>query len=661
MSLMNLTSMMSLTKLTSLVNLTSLANIMSLTHAETDAVADAVSTIADIADANSWMLLLPILIPAIGAIIVFLLPKLQFMMQQVVAMLASAGTLAVTIMLYGKELRYYKSWAGFGMNFDLRLYSFSAMILLVAVFAFLTILYASIYMKDKPGAKQFFAFVLLATSFVSGAMLANNLVLMLFFWEGLLGILFALIYTGGRESSATAIKALVLNGFADLCLILGVCLTGWLAQTLTISDISVQVRSFWSSFAFVMMMIGAIGKAGSMPLHTWIPDAAVDTNAPFMAFLPAALDKLLGIYLLARLTLDLFQIEHGSRMSNLMVLIGCCTIIFAVLMALIQKDYRKLLGYHAVSQVGYMILGIGTALPVGIVGGIFHMVNNALYKSCLFFTAGSVEMQAGTTDLKVLGGLGKKMPVTCAGFMIAALSIAGVPPFNGFFSKELVFDAALETNIVVFIVAAAGAFCTAASFLKLGHTVYFGELPRPLRNTKEAGWPILVPIVVLAAACVLFGVYNPLPLKYMIEPILGERIEHTFSGLPHSWVLPAISGVILILAIVHHRYGVKKSGKPVGAVDHIHHARGLSTMYDYAEAGSFDPYKGLSTFVEESSILLFGIDRLIDWVYTGLATGFASLLAAGVARVHTGKHWMYVLWTIAGGLVVIAIEFGIGG
>ena len=607
------------------------------------------------------MILLPILVPAAGAGVVFLLPKQLTAIQQAVAMLTAAAGLAITILLFGRELTFTKNWVGFGIYFDLRLYSFSAMILIVAAFAFLTVLYASVYMKDRGFSRSFYGFVLLATSFVSGAMLANNLVLMLFFWEGLLGILFALVYTGGREASQTAIKALVINGCADLCLILGVCITGWQAATFTMDQISLPLMNYWTTFGFVMMMIGAIGKAGSMPFHSWIPDAATDTNAAFMAFLPAALDKILGIYFLARMTLDLFVVIPGSKMSHTMMIIGCITIIFAVLMALIQKDYRKLLGYHAVSQVGYMILGIGTALTVGIVGGLFHMVNNALYKGCLFFTAGSVEMQTGTTDLKVLGGLGRKMPVTFAGFMVAALSITGVPPFNGFFSKELIFDAALQSNVIYFVIAAAGAFCTAASFLKLGHTVYFGEAPRNLRDTREAPWPILVPIVVLAFACALFGAYNVLPLQYLIEPILGERLHHTYSGLPHSWLLPAISAVILVLAVLNHRYGVKKSGKPVGAVDHIHHARPLRSLYDYAEAGSFDPYKGVSSMLESLAIILMGIDRLIDWVYTGFATGIATLVADGIGRVHIGKHWMYVLWTLAGAVVVIAIVFGIGG
>ncbi len=199
--------------------------------------------------------------------------------------------------------------------------------------------------------------------------------------------------------------------------------------------------------AFILLMIGAIGKAGAMPFHSWIPDAALDAPLPFMALLPGSIEKLLGIYLLARFSLDLFTLAPGTWVSTVLMVIGAATIILAVMMALVQKNYKRLLSYHAISQVGYMILGIGTGLPIGIVGGLFHMVNNAIYKSCLFLTAGAVEKQAGTTDLEKLGGLARSMPVTVICFIVAAVSISGVPPFNGFFSKEMVYDAALEERL----------------------------------------------------------------------------------------------------------------------------------------------------------------------------------------------------------------------
>ncbi len=163
-----------------------------------------------------------------------------------------------------------------------------------------------------------------------------------------------------------------------------------------------------------------------------------------------------------------------------MMTIGAVTIVLAVFMALIQKDFKKLLSFHAISQVGYMVLGIGTGIPIGIAGGLFHMINHAMYKCGLFLSAGSVEHRTGTTELKKLGGSGKEMPLTAFGFSVCALAISGVWPLNGFVSKEMVFHGAIETGYIVFAIAAwVGAIFTFASFLKAGHSVFFGE------RTKE--------------------------------------------------------------------------------------------------------------------------------------------------------------------------------
>ena len=182
-----------------------------------------------------------------------------------------------------------------------------------------------------------------------------------------------------------------------------------------------------------------------------------------------------------------------------------------------------------------MILGIGTALPVGIVGGLFHMINHAMYKCCLFLTGGAVEKQAGTTDLNKLSGLARRMPITFICFIVAAASISGVPPFNGFFSKELVYDGALERGQWYYWAALLGSFLTAASFLKLGHSAYLGKASAEIKQVKEAPLAMLVPMLVIAGLCVVFGIWNYLPLQKLIQPILGERLAgHDFSGWPHS-------------------------------------------------------------------------------------------------------------------------------
>jgi NADH-quinone oxidoreductase subunit L len=405
----------------------------------------------------------------------------------------------------------------------------------------------------------------------------------------------------------------------------------------------------------ILLVIGAISKAGSMPFHSWIPDAAIDAPLPFMAFLPASLEKLLGIYFLARISMDLFQFTPESWISPLMMVVGAVTILLAVMMALVQKDYKRLLSYHAISQVGYMILGIGTALPIGIVGGLFHMINNAMYKSCLFLTAGAVEKQTGTTDLAKLGGLGTKMPVTFACYLVTAASISGVPPFNGFFSKEMVSDAALERNVVFFLAAILGSFFTAASFLKLGHAAFLGKCRESNEKVKEAPVSMLAPMVVIAALCVVFGIYNALPLNVFIQPGLGGKIASlpSFAGFPTNTFLIAMTVVALGGALVNHMLGARMAGSGLHAADHIRYAPGIASVYDGAEKRYFDPYDLGMKFAGWVALAGWGVDKAVNWLSDVLVVKVAYGVGKGVRLAHTGSYSLYVLWALAGALAIV--------
>jgi NADH-quinone oxidoreductase subunit L len=594
------------------------------------------------------MLLWPILLPAAAGVLCLIMGRLRGI-KETLAILATLANLLLAVFFFKREMLLAIPWFGFGMDMSLRLYQFSAFILLASAgFGFLIALYSTSFMARKEASNQYYAYFLITLSMVNGAVLSDNLVAMLFFWEGLLLTLFGFIVIGRQESFRTAVKAFVIVGVTDVCLMFGIGLSGHLAGTFSMSQMDLPLGGL-GSLAFILLMIGAISKAGSMPFHSWIPDAAVDSPLPFMAFVPAALEKLLGIYLLARISLDLFILDKSSWLSTLLMVIGAATILLAVMMALIQTDYKRLLSYHAISQVGYMILGIGTCVPVGIVGGIFHMINHAMYKSCLFLSGGSVEKQTGTTDLAKLGGLARRMPVTFACFLVAAASISGVPPFNGFFSKELVYDGALERGLLYYLAAALGSFLTAASFLKLGHSAYLGPEGEKSREAREAPWPILLPMLVIAGLCIVFGVYNQLPLRNLIQPILGLRLEgHDYSGLPHNWIIVAVTLGVLLGALLNHIYGVKKSGSGLGAADHIHHAPVLSGIYDRAEKRFFDPYDIGLGITDRISRIAWGIDRFIDWIYDRLVVGTALALSAVIRFFHGGSYSTYIVWSLLG-------------
>jgi NADH-quinone oxidoreductase subunit L len=479
---------------------------------------------------NPNILLWPILAPVAAGLLCLVLPKGLKWGREVLAVLATALTayFAWTIFSAGDDgLRLFVPWTSFGIHFDLFAYHLPRFILLAAAgFEALLALYSASFMHGKWRSGEYFAYFLITAGLTNGAILANNFVVLLFFWEALLVTLYGMISIGNREAVRTSTKAVIVSGIADFCMILGIVFAWKLSGTLTMSQVHLEAAGLGAA-AFVLMGIGAMAKAGAMPFHTWIPDAAIDSPLPFMAYLPAALEKLLGIYLLARISLEMFAIRMNGSMSVFLMIVGAVTICFAVWMALIQKDYKKLLSFHAISQVGYMVLGIGTGTAIGIAGGVFHMLNHAMYKCTLFLTGGSVERQAGTTDLKKLGGLFSAMPITAVCFWIAAFSISGVPPFNGFVSKEMVFHGAYQTGHIIFPIAAwIGAIFTFASFLKLGHATYLGARNKETPNQKprDPNWAMAVPMMVIAAGCVLFGVYAKLPLKHFIQPIVQERM-----------------------------------------------------------------------------------------------------------------------------------------
>ncbi len=609
-------------------------------------------------------LLLPILLPAVLAVVFLVLPRALRLLRDALAVAGAAVLVYYGFALFAvKDLRYVVPWLGMGIDFDLRLYHFSSFILLaLAGFLILITLYTTVKMKDAPRAREFMAYVFLTAAFANGAALANNFVPLIFFWEGLLITLYGMITIGGRLTSGrTAVKALLIGGFCDFSLILGVGLLWTITGTATMSEIAVEPTGL-AAMAFILMMVGAVGKAGAMPFHTWIPDAAVDAPVTFMAFLPAAFEKLLGIYLLARVALDFFKIRPGSAMSIVLMIVGAVTIVLAVLMALIQKDLKRLLSYHAVSQVGYMVLGIGTAIPIGIAGGIFHMINHAMYKSGLFLSAGSVEHRAGTTELKNLGGLRRDMPLTAFGFVVCALAISGVWPLNGFVSKEMVFHGALETGYTVFAIAAwVGAIFTFASFLKAGHSVFFGERTREVPEVRESQAAITVPILVLAGLCILFGVYNKLPLTLFIQPILGghaeagAHLDFTSHALDLFNPVALISIACLVAAFLLHRHGFLKGGRRAHlASEPVHNLPVVHQLYDLAERRVFDPYEQGVKALHGLSVALFRIvDRPIDLIYEKIVTVTGAKFTGILKKAHNGHYANYLAWCLAG-LIIIA-------
>ena len=522
----------------------------------------------------------------------------------------------------------------------------------VGFFTLLTVIYSFGYMKGRPGQRRYYLYIVLTLLASLGAVFANNLIVFIVFWGFLGMLLYLLIGFGGKERTpATAKKAFIIIGGTDAFMILGLALVWLLSGSFDIDKTGIALDSRLAVVAYLCLAAGAFAKAGAMPFHTWVPDTAEDAPTPVTAFLPASLDKLLGIYFLARLSLDIFKMDAG--MNTFLMVVGSITIIAAVMMALIQHDLKRLLGYHAVSQVGYMVLGIGTGNPIGIAGGLFHMLNHAIYKSCLFFSAGAVERKAGTTDLDRLGGLAKAMPLTFIAFLIAAFSISGVPPLNGFASKWMVYQGIIETAhaggrlwVLWILAAMVGSALTLASFMKLIHAVFLGQ-PSPERKgaadkKREAPVSMLAPCVVLAVLCVVFGVWAyRLPLKMWILPSL--RGEVVYAGLWKADLAALWLVVGLLAGLVIYLLGTAFKTRTTRAFiggetldDHpemrvsgaafyntIQELGILRLIYRWAQNKVFDAY-------EVGSRMTFGLNKVLRAIHNGVLSTYLSWCLLGM-------------------------------
>ncbi|MCX5700554.1 MAG: proton-conducting transporter membrane subunit [Candidatus Omnitrophica bacterium] len=438
-----------------------------------------------------------------------------------------------------------------GFTVFLTLDKLSRLVLVFAnLFGFLICLFSKDYSNGKGG---YFSWLILLMVFTNLEILATDFIVFTLSWGGSIFILYMLL---NLNSKFSAKKAGVILGFSYLCFIAGAIIyTSFTGSNSMFTGSTMILNRPVCWVAIVLMLIGALAKAGSGPLHTWIPTASQSAPATVMAILPASLDKLLGIYILSRICLDFFVMNNF--IIGLLLITGSLTIIFAVMMALIQHDLRKLLSYHAISQVGYMVLGIGTATPIGIIGAIFHMINNSIYKSGLFLVGGAVEKKANTFELDRLGGLARYMPLTFLAAIVFSLSISGIPPLNGFASKWMLYQGAFlgllaTTNICLrfiymfaLVAAMFGSALTLASFIKFIHAIFLGQDNlKSKEKIGEASWEMLVPLLTLAAFCVMLGVFANYFVGKFIAPSFSFILD--YSG---SWNSIFVS-VFIIMALV---------------------------------------------------------------------------------------------------------------
>jgi len=436
-------------------------------------------------------------------------------------------------------------------------------LLLVTVLAitFLATVFGVDYMKRFTNKGWYYTLFLLMVAGMCGVVLSGDLFNIFVFMEVAAISSYALVAFGvGSDELEASFKYLVLGSVASAMVLLAIGIIYNMTGQLNLAKVAVAAgrlaadnggRMPLPMLLAVGLFIAGFGlKAAMVPFHAWLPDAHPSAPAPISAMLSGVLIKAIGIYPIARLTFTVFS--GDATVGFILVGLGAISMLVGVLLAVGQWDFKRLLAYHSISQMGYVMLALGTGAVVlysggsktlaglAIFGGLFHLINHAAFKSLLFLASGSIEQQTGTRQLKELGGLTKVMPWTSATCRIAALSISGVPPFNGFWSKLIIIIAVVQAGlsaatpaaplfVVLGVVTVLVSFLTLVSFVKVQRYALHGPLPERLEGAKEAPLLMRLSLSLLALVCVSIGVLV-VAVKPFGEVLLGAARQVLLGG-----------------------------------------------------------------------------------------------------------------------------------
>lgn len=438
-----------------------------------------------------------------------------------------------SLLALGAEPTIYKmgKWMP-PLGINLVLDGLSTLLLLtISVISFLVVIFSINYMTQYTSKDLYYTLLMLMIAGMNGVVLSGDMFNMYVFLEIAAIASYALVAFGcEHEELEASFKYIILGGLASSLILFGIALMYSTTGTLNMAHMANIIVSNGINkvmfFAAALFLMGFGLKGAMVPFHAWLPDAHPSAPAPISAMLSGLLIKALGIYALVRVFYNVFGITKEFRI--IMMTLGALSMVVGVLLAVGQWDFKRLLAYHSISQMGYVMLGIGIGTPLGILGGLFHLVNHATFKSLLFLCSGSIEYSTGTRQLKEMGGLCKKMPLTSTTCSIASLSISGVPPFNGFWSKLIIIIAAAQAgHYVLAAITVLVSFLTLVSFIKVQRYALFGELSEKLKAIKEAPWSMGISMVILAVFCIGLGVLSPFITDFMIGPARDTLLNAT--------------------------------------------------------------------------------------------------------------------------------------
>ncbi|MGO4889169.1 NADH-quinone oxidoreductase subunit L [Anaerobacillus sp. MEB173] len=537
------------------------------------------------------------------------------------------------------------------------------MLVVVTLVSFLVHMYSKGYMTatDMRRFPVFYSYLALFTFSMLGLVISPNLLQLYIFWElvGVCSFLLVGFYYFKTEARAAAKKAFIVTRIGDVGLFIGMILLFWQVGSFDFADIFTVVEANgltegMITLTAILIFVGAIGKSGQFPLHTWLPDA-MEGPTPVSALIHAATMVAAGVYLVATM-FPLFA--ASSTAMTTVAVIGGFTAIFAASIGLTQKDIKRVLAYSTVSQLGYMMLALGSA---GYVAATFHLMTHAFFKALLFLAAGSVIHAVHTQNIFEMGGLWKKMKITGPLFLIGCLAIAGFPLFSGFFSKEEILLTTFEDGrYVLFAMAAITAFLTALYMFRLFFMVFMGEPRGDHSKVHESPTVMTFPMMVLAVLAVVSGFVH----THWFGTFLGDWLAdspwtrgHTYVHDP-GWIMPV--AVIVSLAGIYLAWLIY--GKRSISQENL--AKSYSGLYALSYNKYYIDEIYNRTFVNGTTVISYlclFIDRYLVEGAMKAVIGLTQAVGKIGAKIQNGQTQTYGTVAFLGLVIIIVVLTVTGG
>lgn len=540
-------------------------------------------------------------------------------------------------------------------------------LLIITGIGFLIHIYSAGYMHDDPAFNRFFSYLNLFIFFMLLLVMGDNYLVMFVGWEGvgLCSYLLIGFWFKNQDYNKAANKAFIMNRVGDLGFILGILLIFMAFGSVRYNEVFAMAASYPTGTTVMigitlLLFVGATGKSAQIPLFTWLPDAMAGPT-PVSALIHAATMVTAGIYMIARSNI-LFVLAPVSM--DIIAGVGLVTAVFAASIALYQNDIKKVLAYSTVSQLGYMFLGLGVG---AFTGAVFHVMTHAFFKALLFLGAGSViHAMGGEQDMRSMGGLKKKLPVTYLTFLIATIAIAGIPPFSGFFSKDEILAHAFAYNKFFWVVGLLGSLMTSFYMFRLFYLTFYGEF-RGTHHQKEhlheSPSSMTIPLIILAALSFLGG-FAGMPevlggghaLGHFLEPVFKDGAHKLFTKhLDHSteYILMGVTTVSVIITIymAYLNFVKKKTIPPsddklIGAVQvTLYNKYYVDEVYDALFRRPVDFLSGILHRIVELKVIDQLVNNIGRWIQQ----------LSGVLRLaQTGSTGLYI-FIMALGLILILL------